>query len=240
MTKNDFLTKLKTILDKNDISDADEIVSEYEEHFAFKLADGYTEEEICAKLGDPEQIASQYEKFDSNDVKRSPFLTKLGLGIVDVFAGFFFILLTACAIVIAAAAIACAAVGICLILGINPGGLIPPFPYWCGAIIGISVLALGVLAACGCVYYLALMKQIFRSFARFQHNTLAAAKGKPALPPLPIHANLSPKTKRRLRKVALVALLAFAVCFILGFIACALSAGQFQFWHAWGWFGAGN
>ena len=35
---------------------------------------------------------------------------------------------------------------------------------------------------------------------------------------------------------ALISLLLFAVSFVLGYGACTLSAGSFQFWHVWGWF----
>ena len=58
MTKQEYLAQLKNELKHNDISDEDEILSEYEQHFAFKLADGFSEEEIAAKLGAPAQIAA--------------------------------------------------------------------------------------------------------------------------------------------------------------------------------------
>ena len=61
MTKLDFLEKLKTELNRKNVSDAADIIEEYEQHFAFKLADGYSEEEIAAKLGDPKGIAAQYD-----------------------------------------------------------------------------------------------------------------------------------------------------------------------------------
>ena len=35
----------------------------------------------------------------------------------------------------------------------------------------------------------------------------------------------------------MTALLIFAVCFVLTYIVCAVSAGNVQFWHTWGWFG---
>lgn len=38
--------------------DAGEILEEYEQHFAFKLADGYTEQEIARNLGSPFEIAA--------------------------------------------------------------------------------------------------------------------------------------------------------------------------------------
>lgn len=44
MKKNEFISTLKSVLERNEISDTAEIVEEYEQHFAFKLADGYSEE----------------------------------------------------------------------------------------------------------------------------------------------------------------------------------------------------
>ncbi|MBR5383545.1 MAG: hypothetical protein IK133_06950, partial [Clostridia bacterium] len=128
------------------------------------------------------------------------------------------------------------AVGICMLVGASPYSLIPAMPYLCSVIIGIALAALGVLTAVGCMYYWALIKQMVRSFGRFQRNTIASATGNPVLPPLPAYIKFMPKTNRRLRNLALIALLVFAVFFIIGFIVCALSAGSFEFWHVWGWF----
>lgn len=108
-------------------------------------------------------------------------------------------------------------------------------PYWCGAVLGLSLLALCALAVVGCVWYFALCRQVLRSFGRFHHNTLAQSRGG-VLPALPIAPQFAPKQRRRLRTTALIALLLFAVCFVLGYVVCALSAGSFQFWHVWGWF----
>ena len=47
MTKLDFMTQLAQELKKRGVSDSDDILEEYEQHFAFKLADGYSEEEIA-------------------------------------------------------------------------------------------------------------------------------------------------------------------------------------------------
>ena len=237
MTKSDFLAKLSSILEKNQVADSAEIVEEYEQHFAFKLADGYSEEEIAARLGDPEQLALQFDRGTVLAPKQSGVLTKIGLGFVDVFAGLFFLLLAACGVVIPIAAIAFAAFGICMIAGASPYCLIPAMPYWCGAILGVAVVALGVLAAVGSVYYWVLIRQLGKSFGRFQRNTIAAATGNPILPSLSVHVRLSPKANRRMRRLALIATLVFAACFVLGFVVCVLSAGSIEFWHAWGWFG---
>ena len=60
MTKLEFMTQLERALKKHGAADCEDIMEEYEQHFAFKLADGYSEEEIAAKLGAPEDLAQQF------------------------------------------------------------------------------------------------------------------------------------------------------------------------------------
>ena len=238
MTKNEFMTRLASELHKRNVADAADVIEEYEQHFAFKLADGYAEEEIAAKLGSPEELAAQFESTDTaKKVGGSKALAVAGLCFVDLFAGLFFVLLSGFGIVLAAASLSFAALAVCLLGNLNIYGLIPTMPYWCGAILALSFAALAVLIAVGCVYYAAFLRQLLRSFARFQHNTLATASGEATLPALAIHPQFSAKTKRRLRSVALISLALFAACFVLSYVVCTLSAGSFQFWHIWGWFG---
>lgn len=241
MTKIEFMTQLSHELHKRKLPDAVEIVEEYEQHFAFKLADGYSEAEIAAKLGSPVQLAAQFDAVPDAKVRagrRVP--VAMGLGVADLFAGIFFVFLIGWALVMAAFCIACGAVSVCLFGGPNPFGILPPIPYWCGVVYAICLAALCVLAACGCVYFAAFVRQLFRSFGRFQHNAWAAAGGGAVLPEVPIAPLLAPKVKRRIRTVALVSLALFAACFVLGWIVSALSAGAIEFWHAWGWFGYGT
>ena len=165
-------------------------------------------------------------------------LTWLWLVWADLFFGIFAALLLAFGAVQAACALSFGLTGVCLLgnLGRLPFVSLPPMPYWCGAILGLSLLALCVLAVIGCVWYFAFCRQLFRSYGRFHQNTLAQSRGGAVLPALPIVPQFAPKKKRRLRTAALVSLLLFAVCFVLGYAACTLSAGSFQFWHVWGWF----
>lgn len=58
MKKNEFMTKLADELKNRGVEDAYDVAAEYEQHFAFKLADGYSEEETAAKLGDPAALAA--------------------------------------------------------------------------------------------------------------------------------------------------------------------------------------
>jgi hypothetical protein len=240
MTKSEFLSKLAYELKKNNISDAHDIKSEYEQHFAFKTADGFSEEEIAAKLGDPAVLAAQFES--ANQDKRSPgrkAATIIGLGIIDFFAGAFFVLLIAWGIIMAAFSICTAVIGICLFSGNSPWTLIPNMPYWPGVVFGLSLAALSVLSAAGCVYFAAFIGQLMRSYGRFHKNTVAAASGNPVLPSLAIYPRLPAKTNRRIRSVALFSLALFTACFVLGMIISMISSGALEFWHAWGWFGYG-
>ena len=96
MTKNEFMTQLTSELYKRNIADSADVIEEYEQHFAFKLADGYTEEEIAARLGDPAALAAQFSESDAPEQKKgNKPLVIAGLCIPDLFAALFFILLAA-------------------------------------------------------------------------------------------------------------------------------------------------
>lgn len=235
MTRNEFMTRLASELHKRNVADAADVIEEYEQHFTFKLADGYAEEEVAARLGDPVALAAQFGEGDAPKQGSKP-LVIAGLCIVDLFAGMFFLLQAGWELVMAAAAIAFGGAGVCLFGGLNIHQWLPPMPYWCGAVLALSLTALTVLLVVGCIYYGAFLRQLVRSFARFHHNKLAAASGEATLPTLPVDPRFSGKTKRRLRTVALVSLALFAACFVLTYVVCALSAGSLEFWHTWGWF----
>lgn len=238
MTKNEYLTLLMNELEKNNVPDAADIVSEYEQHFAFKLADGFSEEEISAKLGDPIALASQFDS--KTNVEQShgrKAVTLFGLVFADLFTGMFFALLCAWEVVMAAFSLASAVTAVCLFGHFNIYSLIPPMPYWCGAVFGLSLLALSVLTAIGCVFFAAFIRQLMSSYARFHHNSLAAASGSPVLPSVSIRPQFPAKVSRKIRTVALISLAIFAACFVLAMIVSMISSGALGFWHAWGWFG---
>lgn len=240
MTKHEFMTQFAAQLHKKNVSDTADVIEEYEQHFAFKLADGYSEEEIAARLGDPIALAAQFEGADlSKQAGRSSVaLTWLWLGWVDLFFGVFSIFLLSFGIVLAAAALGFGTTGVCLILHLGrlPFVSLPSMPYWCGAVLGVSLSALCVLSVSGCVWFFAYIRQISRVYGRFHQNMLAPHRGRKELPGLPMAPQFSAKAKRRLRTVALVSLALFAVSFVLSYIVCALSSGAIEFWHTWGWF----
>ena len=239
MTKNEFMTQLINELHRRKVSDAEDVAEEYEQHFAFKLADGYTEEEIASRLGDPAALAAQFEPSVQTGAKRPAVLTWLWLIWCDLFFGIFAVLLLSFGVVLAAAALSFGLTGVCLVfdLGRLPWVSLPAMPYWCGAVLGISLLALCVLTVVGCVWFFACIRQLFHAYGRFHKNTLAPCRGCAQLPALPAAPQFSPRAKRRLRRMAIGALILFAVSFVLSYIICSLSAGSLEFWHVWGWFG---
>ena len=104
-------------------------------------------------------------------------------------------LMAAFALVLGAAA-AFAVVGLCLIAGLDMGGLIPSVPGAGALIVGLALMALSGLTACGCVWYAAFLRQIARAAGRMQANALAAAHGRATLPTLPCAPHFSARKPR--------------------------------------------
>ncbi len=237
MTKSEFLLQLKNELKKNNISDTDDILSEYEQHFAFKFADGFSEEEIAAKLGDPSELALQFipnasqKKYGGRKI-----VTIIGMIFANLFVGAFFLILFIFAAVMGVVTIAAAIIGICLFGGYNIYNLIPGMPYFCALIYAVSFLALAILSAVACLYFVVFTRQLMRSYKRFHINVIAGSAGKATLPSLPVYPQLPAKFKRRMRMLALSSLTVFAVSLVVGYIISAIIAGNLEFWHVWGWF----
>lgn len=59
MTKEQFLNKLKASLRGLSFNERQDILQDYEEHFALALEEGKSEEEVAEKLGTPSQIAKE-------------------------------------------------------------------------------------------------------------------------------------------------------------------------------------
>ena len=179
MTKNEFMEKLAKELKARGVADAADIEEEYEQHFAFKLADGYSEEEIAAKLGDPAKLAAQFGAESAptgKGGKKAAVVT--GFVFLDIVTVLGFLALAAFALVLAAAAIGFAVVGVSLITKASLCGVIPAMPYGSAVILGIASLALAVLTGIGCAWYTAFVRQSVRAFCRFQSNAIADAEGK--------------------------------------------------------------
>lgn len=115
MTKNEFLASFQNELQKRHIPDWEDVVSEYEQHFALKQADGFSEEEIAAKLGAPAELAAQFEAADEGGKAPSgpaAHLIRFGVGAMDVVAALGMVVLAAWLVVMAAFTAVCAVAGI--------------------------------------------------------------------------------------------------------------------------------
>jgi uncharacterized membrane protein len=233
MTKNEYLSRLGSELRRNNVADAEDILGEYEQHFAFKLADGYSEEEIAAKLGTPQAIASQFEgeKAGSKRGAGSKALTAIALSFAALFEGSVYISFFAWVTGVAAASLASAAIGACLLLRIR-SVLIPGMPYQSAALFGVSFLAFAGLLAAGAFYFFAFLKQIVKASVRWHKNMGSDTM----LPPLPWSPQFSGKTRRALRTVILWSVTVFGVFSVLALVVSQFSAGALEFWHTWGWF----
>lgn len=240
MTRIAYISKLTEELKRLKVADAADIIDEYEQHFAFKIADGHSEEEIAAALGDPCELAGQFVVSGSESRRSGSFLTRIGIAIADFGVGLLSILMFAFLLVMIAAAIAFSAAGVCLIAKINTFGLIPQMPYLSAVLFGIMFAALSVLTITGCIYYKCFVCQMIKSYGRFRRNSLSSIRGGAVLPSLPVNPQFSGGRKRCLRRVALTALMVFAVMFVCTMVLSMISAGNIQFWHEWKWFGYGN
>lgn len=239
MKRNEFISQLTNELNKRSIADTAEIVTEYDQHFAFKLADGFSEEEIAAKLGSPAELAAQFEigPAKPHSIKA---LAVIHLCFAWLGFGLLYTLLSLFGIVIIASSLAFITLAVCLIFKLNISSLIPAMPYFPALLFGISCAALSIMLAVGFIQFAGTLHRSFLVFKRYASNTMATVTGTPILPPLAMSSSFSAKARRRLRTLFRIFVTVFAAFFVLAFIISTLTSGNFQFWHAWGWFGYGN
>ncbi|MDR0917028.1 MAG: DUF1700 domain-containing protein [Oscillospiraceae bacterium] len=233
MKKADFLYELQTNLQKSRVSDADDILAEYEQHFDRKMQDGYTEDEISQRLGSPEDVASLYDA--GNPAVRTQFIVKGGIALADIGIAFVWILVFGMIAVMFAAAAAFVGTGAFIATGTAfPFTDVAPLamPAITRILIVAAEFGAAVLCALGGLWYARLFGRQIKSYKRFRSNALNGAK----LPPVPIFPLTSLAVRRRERAVILVA----AALLILGLVAAytvsAISAHSFEFWHVWQWF----
>ena len=228
MTQNEFMRKLAEELKRRNVTDAEEIEEEYREHFAFKLKEGHSEEEIAARLGNPIQLAAQFEQpvQEKNGGKKA--VTMIGLYTADFFAAVGLAVAAPVALVLAAAAVAFAGTGVCLILQLNPWGWFPQMPYASALILGLALLALCVLTACGCVGYASALREAVRRLRRFNDSM---RNGRQAS-----RSEKQPRRAQALRWTAKVSAIVFAALLISGMAVSMALAGAPAFWHVWNWF----
>ncbi|MDW7656920.1 MAG: DUF1700 domain-containing protein, partial [Bacillota bacterium] len=204
MNQKTFLSDLEKNLNERNIDDIAGIVEEYDEHFKFKLADGYSEDEIAARLGSPQDIAAQYKPSGTgrpgghHGMKA---LVAAGLSLLFIPALSVIILFFGWVIVLGALAVASAALGVLLIGGINPVDLIPFMPGFGAVIMGVCFLGLALLSGIGTVYCLRYAIQWVKAYFHWNRRCLALAAGRPAAPPIAATPQYTPRARRLLRRL---------------------------------------
>ena len=232
MTGTEYLGHLEKAL-KGKVDDLADIISEYEQHFARKKADGYTEEEIAARLEKPEVLARQFAQDGRGSRGPARIMAGMGLALLAPFALAFHVALVAWVLVIGAASLLFLATGTCLVARLDPLGFIPSMPFAGSALLGLSFLALALLCAIGTAYSWLFVRQLGKASCRWARNRISSR----VLPALPINPELGPVIRRRLRGVALVAFASLGVSFMTACATMAIQAGSLGFWHVWHWFG---
>ena len=235
MTKLEYLNELKAELNKNAVVDAEEILSEYEQHFLFKLADGFTEEEIAVKLGSAAQIAAQFAGISGERKIKGgkKFFLVLWLTIIGVFEAMLYGAFFCFVVALFCGSLVPAVLGVELIMGLNYMNILPPMPYAGAVIFGITLLSVSVILVIFAIYCLAYLRQMVRASLRWRKNLLSAE----ALPLLPLNPQFKPKTRRAVRTILLWAVLIYAIGFVVGYAFLSYYTQAWEFWHALGWFG---
>ena len=236
MNKTEFINTLTNTLNERKIKDVDEIVAEYEQHFLLKMADGYSEEEIAARLGDPKALGEQFDPETHETTTGHKAIVAIGLVFADLIVAILFVSLFVWVIAMGVTTFALIILGIFLMFNLNISNLLPSMPYFVSLIFAIVLLALAALTAVGTGYFWLYARQLLRSYRRWHSNTLAAAGGEALLPSIPAHPQIGAAKNRRMRKIALVALTVFVITFQAGYIIAALAADALEFWHVWDWF----
>ena len=229
MTRETYISELTRLLKKQNTPDIEDIVAEYDAHFAYKTADGFTEEEVAAKLGSPAQIAEQFEQAQAGARRMGRGVLKFGFGLLDFVLALVFTVLYGWVIALGAFAAALAAAGLGVMFQCSA---LPAAPLFAAIPLGLSLIALGVLAAVACVYSHLYVVEWARAFLHFQKNCISGAYR----PGPGFHPSVTPRRRRRLRNTALVSLTVFGVLFVASFIALCAYTGTFEFWHALRWF----
>lgn len=233
MNKNEFIRELRKQLEKENISDIDEIINDFEEHFEFRMEEGKTEEEIVKKIGNPKDIAIDYtnQSMKKEKTKKS-IAAAAGLVFLDIFLSPIFIFLWASVIAMGVLSITLLTLGFCLALSINIANLIPNMPYVTSILFGISMFGLSISSFIGTFYMFQYMKQWGKVFFRWQENIL----NKFIYPSLSMHPKISKRISSKLKLINMITIVIFIAFMMVGFIYSMISSGSLGFWHAWGWF----
>ena len=182
MTKQEFMRKLEDALMRLKPEERKDILSDFEEHFAGGAASGKSEEEVAKVLGDPEVLAAQYTE-GLPEPKPPVKLSGVAAGALASLALLLFdaiiaipVIGTLFAVWASFWAVALAFLAAALALMVAPFiNIIASMLASMGVfMIGISTLALAVLAGIGMVY---VTKWFFKGIAGFVSAQIRIIRG---------------------------------------------------------------
>lgn len=231
MNRQEFCLELERALRARKVADVPEILLEYQQHFDFKLSEGYSEEEIAARLDSPSAIAAQFEgEAESHEPAGVP--TRIGLGFLAVLAIMALVLLYGANLVFASFSISLVSLGFCLVLNLNIASLIPTIPYAGGLLLGTAFIGLGVVGATATAWCFLYVRQWVRAYSQWHRNTVSGCKGYG----VSLHPVVSPCARKALKKIAFIAGVAGGLLLCIGVFYMFAYTGFKPFWHELNWF----
>lgn len=232
MTKKIFIEELKRELKLYNVSDIDEIIAEYEEHFEYKLEEGKTEEEIVRRLLPVEEIAKEYAETNGQTYRSGAGVKITGLTFLSILLSLIYAFILGSVVLLGAFSAVSIVTGFCLITTLNIANLIPYIPVFPSIILGVSCLGLSVIAAIGTVYLFLYSKQWCKAYFRWCKNVISGN----AYPSISMQPKISKKLAFKLKLIAMIGLAVFVFALAAGYFIMCLYSGNMEPWHTWNWF----
>lgn len=227
MNKEVYLQELEKALRARNVADVSDILQEYEQHFDFKLGEGFSEEEIANKLEAPKIIAAQFP----GEHQQANVPVRVGLTFLAIFGVMVLVIMYGLILVFAAFSITVFALGICLIGDMNIAELIPTIPYIGGLMLGISFIGLAVVSTIATIWCYLYANQLVKAYIQWHKNTVMGCGGHRSF-----HPEISPCFRQWLKRIAIVAGIAGGVMLCVGLFYMFAYTDFKPFWHELNWF----
>lgn len=227
MNKGAYLQELEKALRARNVVDISDILLEYEQHFDFKLSEGFSEEEIANKLEAPKVIAAQFQ----GEHHQANISVRVGLTFLVIFGVMALIIMYGLILVFGGFSITVIALGTCLIGDMNIAGLVPTIPYIGGLLLGLSFLGLGAVSAIATIWCYLYANQMVKAYIQWHRNTVRGSHSKVSL-----HPDISFGVRQWLKRIAIVAGIAGGVMLCVGLFYMFAYTGFKPFWHELNWF----
>ncbi|WP_163249380.1 DUF1700 domain-containing protein [Clostridium niameyense] len=232
-SKGKYLDAMQYELSKNNVTDIEDIIDQFKEHFDLKMLDGYTEQEIIKQLLNPKELALQYE--DDSYSKKSVITNSIKNGSIGVMKIILLIIpymaiiptlisvyiTVFCGFIISFSGVLAA---FSMLSGITFGGVVsvPHFPIVQNTLVALICLCLSV---CLVPLTYIIIKYLNRISLKFANWTVSFISGKYRLPVL-MNKVIKPQKGRVLRNIILVSLFISLILFVALILSMLLQYGS--------------